>query len=120
MTDKKKGKIKTKTNFLLEEISPFLIDVEIVADEQDFIPEYKTEEAVCVDLIANVQPDAVGRRVLTIPYRKIQEIDCGFSMAIPDGYKAEIAIRSGHGKKGLIVVNSPGQIDSDYTGRIKV
>lgn len=87
----------------------------IKADSDEFIPKYQTENSVCADLLANLKEDnlamASGECVL---------IDCGFSMEIPNGYKACIAARSGWASKGLIVNNAPGQIDSDYRGRIKI
>lgn len=48
-------------------------------------------------------------------------VGTGLSMAIPKGYVLDIRPRSGHAlKQGLIVVNSPGTIDSDYRGEIGV
>jgi dUTP pyrophosphatase len=46
---------------------------------------------------------------------------CGFSMAIPLGYEAQIRPRSGLAfKHGITVLNAPGTIDSDYRGELKV
>ena len=48
-------------------------------------------------------------------------IPCGFAMAIPDGFEAQIRPRSGLAYKyGISILNSPGTIDSDYRGEIKV
>jgi len=47
-------------------------------------------------------------------------IDCGFSVAIPDGFKLCVSMRSGLASQGLFILNSPGQIDSDYRGPVKV
>lgn len=48
-------------------------------------------------------------------------IATGLSVELPDGYEAQIRPRSGLAfKKGLSVLNSPGTIDSDYRGEIKV
>lgn len=44
----------------------------------------------------------------------------GLFMEIPDGYEAQIRSRSGLSRKGIIVANSPGTIDSDYRGEIGV
>lgn len=48
-------------------------------------------------------------------------IPCGFAMAIPQGYEAQIRPRSGLAfKHGVTVLNAPGTIDSDYRGELKV
>jgi len=44
----------------------------------------------------------------------------GFKMEIPDGFEAQIRSRSGLSKKGIIVANSPGTIDSEYRGDVGV
>jgi len=91
-----------------------VVSTDIVVDDPMFIPQYKTEDAACADLVANIKEGKI-----IIPHRKIALVDCGFSMAIPKGYKAEIVARSGLASQGLIVGNSPGQIDPDFRGRIK-
>ncbi len=48
-------------------------------------------------------------------------IPCGFSMALPMGYEAQIRPRSGFAlKEGITVLNAPGTIDQDYRGEIQV
>jgi len=48
-------------------------------------------------------------------------VGCGFAMAIPEGYEAQVRPRSGlASKQGLTVVNTPGTIDADYRGEVKV
>jgi dUTP pyrophosphatase len=48
-------------------------------------------------------------------------IPCGFSMAIPHGYEAQVRPRSGLASKhGITMVNAPGTIDSDYRGEVHV
>jgi dUTP pyrophosphatase len=52
---------------------------------------------------------------------EIRLIACGFAMAIPAGYEAQIRPRSGLASKfGITMINSPGTIDSDYRGEVKV
>lgn len=92
------------------------IATNIKADSEDFIPKYQTDGSVCADLLANLNEE----ESLVIASNECVLIDCGFSMEIPNGYKACIAARSGWASKGLIVNNGPGQIDSDYRGRIKI
>ena len=103
---------------------------DIVADDPMFIPQYKTEDAVCCDLVANLKPEydpklpphqqAPMIEHVQIQHRAVVLVDCGFSMAVPKGWKAEIVARSGLASQGLIVCNGPGQIDSDYRGRVRV
>ena len=58
---------------------------------------------------------------LTIFPGQIALIPTGFTTAIPEGYEAQIRPRSGLAiKHGITVVNSPGTIDSDYRGEVKV
>jgi len=79
------------------------------------LPAYQSEAAVGMDLHAAVQADtelAVGE-ILLVP--------CGFSLAIPVGHEAQIRPRSGlAAKQGIGVINSPGTIDPDYRGELKV
>ena len=65
--------------------------------------------AAAVDEAVVIEP---GERAL---------IPCGFSMALPPGYEAQVRPRSGLAvKHGISLVNAPGTIDSDYRGEIKV
>jgi dUTP pyrophosphatase len=47
-------------------------------------------------------------------------VDTGIKIEIPEGFEGQIRTRSGFGKKGVFVINSPGTIDSGYRGFIKV
>jgi len=52
---------------------------------------------------------------------KTAAVPTGFRMAIPDGYEAQIRPRSGLGlKHNVSLINSPGTIDSDYRGEVKI
>lgn len=58
---------------------------------------------------------------VTISPGQVKLIPCGFSMAVPAGYEAQIRPRSGLAlKHGIIVANSPGTIDADYRGQVSV
>lgn len=92
-----------------------LVPTKIVLDDPEFQPLYQTDGAAGADLYANL-PD--GDIVLHPGNRAI--VDCGFSMAVPPGWEAQLRARSGLATKGLSVVNSPATIDEDYRGRIKV
>lgn len=79
------------------------------------LPVYKTHGSAGVDLCAAIEESAVlepGERRL---------IPTGIRIALPDGYEAQIRSRSGLAfEHGIGMVNSPGTIDSDYRGEIKV
>jgi len=65
--------------------------------------------------------DLYAAEVVVVPVRGVQVVNLGFSMAIPEGYEAQIRSRSGLAvKKAVFVLNSPGTIDSDYRGEIGV
>lgn len=91
------------------------VPTKIILDEPDFLPQYQTDGSAGADLYANL-PD--GDISLGAGERAI--VDCGFCMAIPVGWEAQIRARSGLATKGLQVVNGPATIDDDYRGRIKV
>jgi dUTP pyrophosphatase len=74
-----------------------------------------TEDAAGFDVAA-----AVLEPVVLQP-GEIRLIPCGFAMAIPKGYEAQIRPRSGLASKfGITMVNAPGTIDSDYRGQVQV
>lgn len=50
----------------------------------------------------------------------IVSVPCGFALAIPEGYEGQIRPRSGLAAKGISIPNTPGTIDSDYRGEVKV
>lgn len=81
------------------------------------LPRYETDGAAGMDLVAAIAADeplslAVGARVL---------VPTGLAMALPQGFEAQVRPRSGlAAKNGITVLNSPGTIDSDYRGEIKV
>jgi len=57
----------------------------------------------------------------TIEPGKIAMIPCGFAMAVPVGYEAQVRPRSGLASKfGITLPNAPGTIDADYRGEVKV
>jgi len=92
------------------------IQIKRFPDHKDLpLPKYMTEGAVGMDVCAAIEKDTMVSSGQTIM------VPCGFSMAIPDGFEAQIRPRSGLAHKyGISVLNSPGTIDSDYRGEIKV
>ena len=126
---KKKGTvtpvIPTPTAKAYTEKQSRRVSTPIVADSSEFIPEYKTKGAACCDLKASIPPDINGNRILRLMPGHTQLVDCGFSMALPAGYEAQIRAKSGWASKGIIVTNATdeqegGTIDDDYRLRIKV
>jgi dUTP pyrophosphatase len=79
------------------------------------LPSYATVSSAGMDLLAATNEDITikpGKRVL---------IKTGISIALPEGFEAQIRPRSGLAwKNGITVLNSPGTIDADYRGEIGV
>ena len=78
-------------------------------------PEYKSEEAAGADISARLDASIVikpGERAL---------VPTGVSIEIPQGYEVQLRPRSGLAlKHGVTVLNTPGTVDSDYRGELKV
>lgn len=64
--------------------------------------------------------DVYSNEDVTIPPRELRSISTGFGIQLPKGYYVSLLPRSSFGKKKIIITNSPGTIDSDYTGEIFV
>jgi dUTP pyrophosphatase len=79
------------------------------------LPEYKTRGSAGVDISAHVCEPVVLK-----PLER-QLIPTGLYIELPEGYEAQIRPRSGLAiKSGITCLNTPGTIDSDYRGEIKV
>lgn len=79
------------------------------------LPHYQTRHAAGMDLHA-----AIAEPVILNP-GDIRLIACGFAMAVPVGYEAQVRPRSGLATKfGISMPNAPGTIDADYRGEVKV
>jgi len=77
------------------------------------LPSYETMGSAGMDVRAS--------EVATIAPGKRELIGTGFAFAIPEGFEVQVRPRSGLAlKKGVSVLNTPGTIDSDYRGEIKV
>lgn len=93
------------------------VKVEIFNGSRNSLPEYATPFSSGVDLMANVEGDS---KLIVYPGQR-RAIPTGLYVAIPEGYEIQIRPRSGLAlKKGITVLNTPGTIDSDYRGEIKV
>ncbi|MEQ9308558.1 MAG: dUTP diphosphatase [Balneolaceae bacterium] len=79
------------------------------------LPSYETKSAAGMDIRAALEKPITlkaGERIL---------IPTGLKMALPEGYEAQIRPRSGLAiRNGITMLNSPGTIDSDYRGEVKV
>ena len=81
------------------------------------LPDYASAGAAGVDLRAATHPDAP----LVLPPMGREAVPTGLVIALPEGYEAQIRPRSGLAlNHSVTCLNSPGTIDSDYRGEIKV
>ena len=79
------------------------------------LPAYETAGSAGMDIRAAVESP------LTLAPGKIALVPCGISIAVPAGFEAQVRPRSGLASKfGITLINSPGTIDSDYRGEVKV
>jgi dUTP pyrophosphatase len=89
--------------------------VKFVAEEGAAAPEYKTEGSAGADLRALLKTS------LTLEPGERVAVPTGLRIELPPGYEAQVRPRSGLAlRKGITCLNSPGTIDSDYRGEIKV
>ena len=89
--------------------------VKIVNKSKHRLPEYETEHSAGMDLRADL-----SEPVLLRPMQRAL-VPTGLFIELPVGMEAQIRPRSGLAfKKGITVLNSPGTIDADYRGEIKI
>ena len=89
--------------------------VKIVNSSNNPLPDYSTSSSAGMDLRANLK-----QAVTLLPLER-KLIPTGLFMELPEGFEAQIRPRSGLAvKHGIGLVNSPGTIDADYRGEIKV
>lgn len=92
-----------------------MIDIKIKNLSSNPLPAYATALSAGVDLYANLEGD--------IELRPLERsiVPTGIFLELPAGFEAQVRPRSGlAAKHGLSVLNSPGTIDADYRGEIKV
>ena|SRR5688572_27161288 len=81
------------------------------------LPAYETAHAAGMDLRAAVAEDAP----LTLAPGQRAMVPTGLTIALPEGYEAQVRPRSGlAAKHGITCLNSPGTVDADYRGELKV
>ena len=79
------------------------------------LPRYMSQHAAGMDVCAACKAD------VTIAPGDVKLVPCGFYMAVPVGYEAQMRPRSGLAlKHGIVLPNSPGTIDADYRGEVCV
>jgi dUTP pyrophosphatase len=79
------------------------------------LPTYQSEHAAGIDLMADI-----GASIEMAPGER-RAVPTGICVEIPVGYEGQVRPRSGRAlKEGLALINSPGTIDADYRGEIKV
>lgn len=96
-----------KVNLLIKRISESFSDIQL--------PHYATEGSSGMDVRAAIDES------LLIPAGKVILVPTNLSVEIPTGYEIQVRPRSGlAAKHGIGILNSPGTIDSDYRGEIKI
>ena len=92
-----------------------MIKVKIVNTGKQPLPVYATVQSAGMDLRANIDSP------ITLHPMERQLIPTGLRIALPEGFEAQVRPRSGLAlKHGITVLNTPGTIDADYRGELKV
>lgn len=91
------------------------MEVKVINRSNEALPQYETIAAAGLDVRANItEPITIGSLERTM-------VPTGLFVEIPVGYEIQVRPRSGlAAKHGITVLNSPGTIDADYRGEIKV
>lgn len=91
------------------------VQVQIVNTSANQLPEYATAGSAGMDIRANLQAS------VTLQPMERSMVPTGLFIELPDGYEAQIRPRSGMAiKQGITCLNSPGTVDADYRGELKV
>jgi dUTP pyrophosphatase len=91
------------------------VEIKVINKSNNELPHYATAGAAGMDIRANIE-----EVIVLVPMQRML-IPTGIFMEIPEGYEVQVRPRSGLAfKNGLTCLNSPGTIDSDYRGEIKV
>lgn len=91
------------------------MEIRIINKSTNLLPQYATEGSSGMDLRANLSIDVIIHSMERVV------IPTGLYIELIQGYEAQVRSRSGLSlNQGLVVANSPGTIDADYRGEIKV
>jgi dUTP pyrophosphatase len=95
---------------------PITVKIKRLAGSEGLpMPAKMTEHAAGLDLYAAV------KEPVKLASGEIRLIPCGFAMALPAGFEAQVRPRSGLASRhGITLVNTPGTIDADYRGEVQV
>ena len=92
-----------------------MVKVKVVNAGNQPLPAYATSQSAGMDLRADIQ------EAITLSPMDRQLVPTGLRIALPAGFEAQVRPRSGLAlKHGVTVLNSPGTIDADYRGELKV
>lgn len=96
-----------------------ILEVKIKRISEDYsnnpLPEYKTSGSAGMDILASISSDII------IKAGQIELVPTNLAIELPSGFECQVRSRSGLAiKNGIFCLNSPGTIDSDYRGEIKV
>jgi len=91
------------------------MNIKVINSSKHPLPNYETVHSAGMDLRANIDEE-----IILSPLQRVL-IPTGLYIELPQGYEAQIRPRSGLAfKHGITVLNSPGTIDADYRGEIKI
>lgn len=91
------------------------VQVKVVREKDVELPKYETEGSAGMDVRANI------KEPITLKSLERILIPTGLKVAIPEGYEIQVRPRSGLAiKHGITMLNTPGTVDSDYRGELKV
>lgn len=91
------------------------MNVKIINTSKHPLPKYATPQSAGMDLRANLDEDIVLH-----PLERVL-VPTGLYIALPEGYEAQVRPRSGLAlKHGITVLNTPGTVDADYRGELRV
>lgn len=92
-----------------------MVEIKVINQSNNILPQFSTEHSAGVDLRAFLKD-----RIVMKPMQRVL-VPTGLFIEIPHGYEAQIRPRSGLAiNHGISVLNSPGTIDADYRGEVKV
>ena len=92
------------------------IIIEKVSQSENFrLPKYHSDNSSGLDIVADIKSP------INLKHNDIFLVPTGFKLKIPQGYEGQVRPRSGLAlNNGVTILNSPGTIDSDYRGEVKV
>jgi dUTP pyrophosphatase len=101
--------------FVIETFFNKIMTVKIINKSKNALPNYETEGSAGMDLRADIT------KSITLGPLERSMIPTGIFIELPMGFEAQVRPRSGlAAKRGLTCLNSPGTIDADYRGELKV